>query len=89
MFYKKKIEKLERTVNNLTDKILELEYELKSKTTISTLLGGYITWWNDNVLVKDVVKDIVENMGYKIIHKRKEEEDTYIEKKPKIKEVKK
>lgn len=89
MFYKKKIDELERTINNLTDKILELECELKRKTTISVPLGGYITWWNDDVLVKDVVKDIVENMGYKIVHRRKEEENTYIEKKPKKKKVKK
>lgn len=90
MFYKEDIIRLGKEITELNIKLGSLKRELEEKTTISTPLGGFITWWQDNVLVKDVVRDIAKNMGYKIVHRKKEEVNTYIEKKKiKRKKVKK
>jgi len=89
MFYNNRIKRMEKSIDNMADKIIDLERELKEKTTIRYPLGGCITWFQSNVLVKDVVKDIVKEMGYRINHQTTEEVNTYIEKKPKRKKVKK
>ena len=88
MFYKRRIENLEAKVNNMVSEIVKLRKELKEKTTISSKLGGCISWFTVDVQVKDVVRDIVDKLGYRINHKTISEVNTYIEKKPKEKKKK-
>ena len=83
MFHKKEIKLLQEEVTRLNIKLIGLDNELKEKTTINYPLGGFITWCESKVLIKDVVKDIVKEMGYRINHKTQTEVNTYIEKNPK------
>ena len=88
MFYKKRIENLEIVVGKLFDEVRGLEAKLKERTTIGSKLGGWMSYSIATVQVKDVVKDIVEKLGYRINHKTISEVNTYIEKKPKEKKKK-